>query len=136
MASAHNLSLTITSLLTILFGIFHLADDISRGVSPAGLTNLTVIFVLALWLYATLALVERRSGQVVILVMSFLSSGVPVIHMLGRSGIAGSASAGAVRAFFFAATLLALGGTAICSVILSGRGLWSLRRGRAPQENA
>ncbi|MEO8505648.1 MAG: hypothetical protein ABI609_17260 [Acidobacteriota bacterium] len=136
MASAHNLSLTITSLLTILFGILHLADDISRGVSPAGLTNLTVIFVLALWLYATLALVERRSGQVVILVMSFLISGVPVIHMLGRSGIAGSASAGSVRAFFFAATLLALGGTAICSVILSLRGLWSLRRGRAPQANA
>ena len=126
----HDIILTATSLLTILLGIFHLADDISRGVSPGGLTNLTVVFVLAIWLYATLALVERRSGLVIILVMSLLISGVPVIHMVGRSGIAGAASAGFGRAFFFAATLLALGGTAIVSVFLSMRGLWSLRRGR------
>ena len=30
----HNVLLTITSLLSILFGTFHLADDIARGMSP------------------------------------------------------------------------------------------------------
>ena len=129
----HNVTLTVASLLTIVFGILHLADDISRGFSPAGFTNLTVIFFLALWLYATLALVERRSGHIIILVLSLLSAAVPAIHMSGRTGLVGGASAGSFAAFFFATTLLALGGTAIVSVILSVQGLWNLRRGRAPQ---
>jgi hypothetical protein len=32
----HNDMLTIASLLSILFGTFHLADDINRGMSPEG----------------------------------------------------------------------------------------------------
>jgi len=127
----HSVVLTVTSLLSIVFAVCHLADDISRGMSPAGLTNVPVVVVLAVWLYATLVLAERRAGLAIILGLSSLVSAIPVIHMLGRSGLAGGASAGSGGAFFFAATLLALGGTAICSVVLSARGLWSLRRSRA-----
>jgi uncharacterized membrane protein YGL010W len=69
----NQVALTITSLLSILFSMFHLADDIVYGMSPGRLSNLP---------------------------------------------------------FFFVWTLLALGVTAVFSVILSARGLWSLRRGQ------
>lgn len=58
----HTVTLTITSLLSVLFTTFHLTDDIVRGMSPGGLSNLPVVLVLAVWLYATLVLGERRSG--------------------------------------------------------------------------
>lgn len=123
-----NTVLTITSVLTILFTMVHLADDYSRGFSPGGLNNLPVAPVLALWLYSALMLVERRLGLVVILVMSLLASGLPVLHMAGKSGITGGATPESAGAFFFAWTLLALGAVSIFSVIASARGLWSLRR--------
>jgi len=124
----HKVTLTITSLLSILFTTFHLTDDIVRGMFPGRLTVLPVVLVLAVWLYATLVLVERRSGCVIILVMSLLASGLPVIHMRGSGGVTAGIKSGG--AFFFAWTLIALGVTAIFSVILSARGLWSLRRGQ------
>jgi hypothetical protein len=96
--------------------------------SPRGLSSLPVVLVLAGWLYATLVLAERRSGCVIILVLSLLASGLPVIHMKGSGGVTGGIKSGG--AFFFAWTLLALGVTAIFSVILSARGLHSLRRGQ------
>jgi len=113
----HAVMLTITSLLTILFTTFHLADDIVRGFSPGGLSNLSVV------------LVERRSGYVIVLVLSLLASGLPVIHMTGK-GVAGGRIAGSSGAFFFVWTLLAVGVTAVFSVILAARGLWNLRRGQ------
>ena len=125
--------LTITSLLTILFAMFHLTDDIVHGFAPGGLSNLPVAFVVAVWLYATLMLVERRSGYVIILVLSLLTSGIPVIHMKGSRGITGGITSGG--GFFFAWTLLALGVTAVFSVILSVRGLWNLRRGQPRQSD-
>jgi hypothetical protein len=123
-----NVALTVTSLLSVLFTLVHLADDYSRGFSPGGLTP--VAPVLAIWVYATLVLGERRWSRVVILVMSLLASGLPVLHMMGRSGITGGATAKSAGAFFFAWTLLVLGVTSVVSVILSVRGLWSLRRGQ------
>ena len=126
----HNVILTITSLLSIFFTMVHLADDYSRGFSVGGLTSLPVVPVLAIWVYATLVLGERRSGHVIMLVMSLLASGLPVIHMMGRSGLTGGATAKSAGALFFALTLLVVGVTSVCSVILSARGLWSLRRAR------
>jgi hypothetical protein len=124
-------TLTITSLLSILFTTFHLTDDIVHGMSPGGVSNLPVVLVLGVWLYATLVLAERRSGCVIILIMSLLASGLPVVHMTGSGGVTGGIKSGG--AFFFAWTLLALGVTAIFSVILSARGLRSLRRGGQPK---
>lgn len=126
----HNVPLTITSLLSILFTTFHITDDIVYKISPGGLSNLTVVVFLVVWLYAMLVLVEGRLGYVIVLLLSLLAAAVPILHMNGSSGItAGISNRGG--AFFFAWTLLALEATAVFSVILSVRGLWSLRRGRA-----
>ena len=115
-------ALVVTSLLSILLTTLHLTDDIVRGIAPAGLTNLTAVVFWVVWLYATVVLAERRAGYVIILLASVVGAGVPVLHMTG-SGIAPSRGG-----FFFAWTLLALAVTATFSVILSARGLWSLRR--------
>jgi len=124
----HNVMLTITSLLSILFMTFHLTDDIVRGMEKGGLSNLVAVPIFVVWLYGTLVLAERRSGYIIILLGSLLGSGVPVIHMMG-AGV-GGAIARSSGAFFFIWTLLALGVTALFSVILSVCGLWSLRRGQ------
>jgi hypothetical protein len=127
-----NVSLVVTSVLTMLLAMVHLADDYSRGFSKAagGFSGTPVPLVLALWLFATLVWVDRRSGLVTILLMSLLCSGLPVLHMMGKSGITGGATPKTAGALFFALTLLAVGTTAICSVMLAVRGLWQLRRGR------
>src|SRR6185436_19533828 len=122
-----NIMLTIASLLSILFSTFHLADDIDRGMSPGGLPNLIAVVICVVWLYGTLALAGRRSGYIIILIASLLSMGVPVIHMRGPGIGFGTIRSGG---FFFIWTLLAMGVTALFSVILSVRGLWSLRRGQ------
>jgi hypothetical protein len=122
-----NVLLTIASLLTILLGTFHLADDVARGMSPGGLLNLVGIVICVILLYATLMLAGRRSGYVIILLASLLFMAIPVIHMRGRGIGFGTIRSGG---FFFVWTLLALGETALFSVILSVRGLWSLRRGQ------
>jgi hypothetical protein len=47
------------------------------------------------------------------------------------SGLVGGDIAESSGAFFFVWTLIALGVTTLFSVILSARGLWSLRRGQS-----
>ncbi|MDQ3819384.1 MAG: hypothetical protein M3362_17135 [Acidobacteriota bacterium] len=123
----HNVTLTVASLLSILFGTFHLADDIDRGMSPGGLPNLLAVVICVVWLYGTLVLAGRRSGYIIILVASLLLMGVPVIHLRGAGVGFGTTRSGGV---FFIWTLLALGVTALFSVVLSVRGLWGLRRGQ------
>jgi hypothetical protein len=125
----HRLTLTITSLLSILFTSFHFADDIVRGFEPGKVSNYGGVVILVVWLYAALVLAERRSGYVIILLLSILASGVPVLHMMG-AGLVGGRIAGSNGVFFWVWTLLALGVTASFSAILSARGLWSLQRGQ------
>jgi hypothetical protein len=119
--------LTITSLLSILFFTLHLTDDIVRGMEPGGLSNLIGgVLISVLWLYGTLVLAERRSGYIIILLGSLLGLGVPVLHMRGKGVGVASGIANSSGGFFFVWTLIALGVTALFSVILSARGLWSL----------
>jgi len=119
--------LTIASLLSVLLMTFHLADDIVRGMEKGGLSNLVAVPIFVVWLYGTLVLAERRSGYVIILIASLLGLGIPFIHMRGAGvGEIARSSGG----FFFVWTLIALGVTALFSVILSARGLWSLQRGQ------
>ena len=129
----HNLMLTITSLLTILFMTLHLTSDTLHakvGTAEAGGSTLVAVPVLAIWLYGTLVLAERRSGYIIMLVGSLLASGMPVIHMMGAGGVFHGQIAKSSPAFLFVWTLHALGLTAMFSLILSVRGLWSLRRGQ------
>jgi hypothetical protein len=125
----HNSILTIASLLSILFMTFHLTGDIIRGMASGRVSNLFGVLILVVWLYGTLVLAERRSGYVIILLGSLLGSGMPVIHMMGK-GVGGD-FAKSSGAFFFVWTLIALGVTALFSVILSARGLWSLQWGQS-----
>jgi len=125
----HNVMLTIASLLSILFMTFHLTDDIVRGMEPGTLPNFGGVLIFVVWLYGTLVLAERRSGYVIILLGSLLGAGVPVIHMMGK-GVGGKIAQSS-GGFFFVWTLLALGVTALFSVILSVRGLWSLQSGQS-----
>ena len=120
-----NVMLTIASLLSVLFTTFHVTDDIVRGMEPGTLSDLIVVPILVVWLHGTLVLAGKRSGYVIILLGSLLGLLVPVIHMKG-AGV-GGAIAKSSGAFFFIWTLIALGVTALFSVILSARGLWGHR---------
>ena len=122
----HSVLLTVASLLSILLSMFHLTDDIIRGMEKGGASNLVAVPILVVWLYGTLVLAERRSGYVIVLLGSLLAAGMPVIHMTGVG--VGGAIAKSGGAFFFVWTLLALGVTGLFSVILSVRGLWNLQR--------
>ena len=124
-----NLLLTITSLLSVLFMTFHLTDDIVRGFEKGGVLDLIAIPILVVWLYGALVLAGRRSGYVIMLLGSLLGLLVPVLHMT-RMGVGGEIAKSS-GAFFFIWTIIALGVTALISLILSVRGLWSLRRGQS-----
>ena len=125
-----NVMLTIASLISILLMTLHLTDDIIRGFEPGGIKNLIGVLILVVWLYGTLALAERRSGYIIILLGSLLGSGVPVIHMMG-AGLVGGKIADSSGVFFWVWTLLAIGVTASVSALLAAQGLWRLQRARA-----
>jgi hypothetical protein len=122
--------LVIASLLSILLMTFHLTDDIIRGMASGEASNLLGVLILVVWLYGTLVLAERRSGYVIMLLGSLLGLGVPVIHMMGKGVGVGGNIARSSGAFFFVWTLIAVGVTALFSIILSVRGLWILKWGQ------
>ena len=114
-----SVALTIASLLSILLMTLHLADDVVRGFERATV-SLFAVPILVIWLYGTLALAGRRSGYVIILLASLLGTLAPIIHFRGmRDEFAQSSGA-----FSFVWTLIALGVTALFSVVLSARELW------------
>ena len=123
--------LTMTSLLSILLFSFHLADDIVRGLENGGLSNLTAVPIMVVWLYGTLVLAERRSGTIIVLLFSLLGSGIPVIHMMGKGIGIHARLAKYPGHFFFVWTLIALGVTTVFSVILAIRELRSLKQSEA-----
>jgi hypothetical protein len=125
-----NALLIVASLLSILLLTLHVADDIVRGISKAEPSNIALL-VLVVLLYGTLVLNERRSGHVIMLLVGFFAAAMPVIHMRGAHYPELAKSAGG---FFFVWTLWALGGLGGLTLILSARGLWSLRRGQLRQQ--
>jgi hypothetical protein len=128
----HSDMLTVASLLSVLFFTLHLTDDIVRGIEPGGLSNLVGgVLISVVWLYAALVLAGRRSGYVILLIGSLLGLGIPFIHMRGKGVGVASGIANSGGGFFFVWTLIALGVTALFSVVLSAHGLWGLRRGRS-----
>ena len=130
----HKLVLIIASLLSILLMTLHETDDIVRGMEPGTLFDLVLVPILAVWLYGTLVLADRRSGHVIILLGSLLSLVVPVIHMKG-AGVGGTIAKSS-GAFFFIWTLIALATTALFSAMLSAHGLWEqLPRRESPRQS-
>ena len=126
----HNPMLTIASMFAILLATFHIADDVVRGFEPGGFKNVSGILIMFVWLYGTLALAGRRSGYIIVLLGSILGCLMPLAHMRG-AGLAGGRVANSSGMYFFVWTLLALGVTSVFSLVLSARGLWSLRRRRS-----
>ena len=122
----HNTTLVVTSLLSMLLLTLHITDDIVRGISKAESSN-TALVVFVVLLYGTLALAERRSGHVIMLLVGLLAAAMPVMHMRGTHYGDIAKSAGG---FFFVWSLWALGGLGGVTVILSALGLWNLRRGQ------
>lgn len=131
----HNLLLTVASLLSILFFTLHLAGDIVYGYEPGTTVNLIAVPIAVVWLYGTLVLAERRSGYIIILLASLLSSVVPVVHMQGKGVGVASRMVNTGGHFFFVWTLLALGATGLFGVILSARALWNPQWGRSRSFN-
>jgi len=120
-----NVTLTITSLVSILFFTFHLSDDIVRGFEPGGFRQINGIVILVVWLYGTMVLSGRRSGYIIILLGSLLTSLMPVAHMRG-AGLVGGRVAHTSGMLFWVWTLITVGATALFSVVLSVRELWRL----------
>jgi hypothetical protein len=122
----HNVILVIASLLAVILMTFHLTDDIVRGMEPGTLFDLIPVPILAVWLYGTVALPEKRLGYVIVLLGSLLGLIVPFIHMKG-TGV-GGAIGKFPGSFFFIWTLYGLSVTSFFSGILAVRELWEHRR--------
>src|SRR5450755_4040318 len=121
----HNTMLTVASLLSIFFLTLHITDDIVRGISKAESSN-TALLVLAVFLYGTLVLPERRSGHVIMLLIGLFAAAMPVMHMRGAHYGEIAKSPGG---FFFVWTLWALGGRTVGSAtdaapVVQGNGRW------------
>jgi hypothetical protein len=121
-------TLIVTSLLTVLFSSFHLADDVVRGFEPGGTSNYIGILIVAVFLYTVLALSNYRAGLVIIMLGSLGGSYVPYLHMTGN-GLVGPRVINSGAVFFWVWTNFALGATALVTAVLAAQELWtSLRR--------
>lgn len=132
-----NLMLPIASLFSILLVTLHLTSDTihaSAGTPEAGGSTLIAVPILAVWLYGTLVLAERRSGHVIMLVGSLLALLMPALHVIGPAGIFHGAIARSSPAFLFVWTFHALGVLGLFCFALAVRGLWSLRRDKRSQD--
>ena len=122
-----NVTLTIMSLLTILFLTFHLSDEITRGMEPGRLNMVMPVFVLAFWAYGALALAGRRAGYIIMLLGAIIGTGIPIAHMAG-GGLVSSRIANSRAAFFWVWQNFTLGVISASSLILAVRALWSTRK--------
>ena len=131
MKPVHVHVLTITALLSVFLGSFHLADDVVLRIEPGGSSNYIGIVITAVYLYAVLMLPNRRSAHAIVLLFSIGGAGVPYLHMQGV-GMVGGRAANSTHMFFWVWTIMALGMTTIVSAVLAANGLWNLRHGRRP----
>ena len=123
-----NRTLTVTSLLTILFLTFHLSDEITRGMEQGRLNMVIPIFVLAAWAYGAVALAGRRSGYIIMLLGAIIGTGVPILHMSGAAGLVSSRIANSRAAFFWVWQNFTLCVISAFSLMLAVRELWRFKR--------
>lgn len=127
----NNHILVIASLLSILLTTLHLTSDTIHaraGTPEAGGSTLVGVPILAIWLYGTLLLRERRSGLVIMLIGSLLTLAMPVVHVMGAGGLFHGAIARSSPAFLFVWTLHAMGVLGMFSFILAVRALWQRQK--------
>lgn len=126
-----NLVLQVTSLLSIVLASFHLVDDTVYGSEKGAAVNVLIVVILAVWLYGTLMLSERRAGHVIMLLGSLLGLAIFFIHLAGTGGLAGITIGKLSGAFFYVWTLVALAVVSLLSLTASAHGLWNLQRSKA-----
>ena len=116
--------LTITSLLLVLLLTFHMSGDIVYGWEPGGVANLVgTVLISVVWLYGTLVLFERRSGNHHLL-LSALFIGRPVHSHEGERCRLRHTASHTSRHVFFRLTLLAIACSSLLRHPLSAR-LWT-----------
>src|SRR5688572_20378362 len=104
----HTITLTITAMLTVLFGSFHLSDDIVKGIEPGGTSNFNGILILATYLFATVMLAGRKWAHAIVWIGSLGCAAVPYLHMTGV-GLVGGKITNAGGKFFWVWTMMAMG---------------------------
>jgi len=117
--------LTITSLFTILLLTFHISDEVARGMEHGGLNMVIPLLIVAVWLYGTVVLAERRSGYIIMLLIAFFGIGIPILHMSGIGLVGGRVATDSPGAFFWVWQNMAMCVISAFSLIVAGRCLWN-----------
>jgi hypothetical protein len=120
----NQVTLTISSLLTILLFSLHWADEVSRGIEPGTVSASGGLVILAVWLCGALVFTESRAGLVIVLLGAILASGVPVLHMQHAGLVGGRIAVNSSGALFWVWTNIALGASGMLSLVLAARALW------------
>jgi len=114
--------LIVASLLTLLFTIVHLTQDVMH--QPDGTNKIPIpIVIFAVWLYGTLMLSDRILGYIIMLFGGLIGAAMIILH---SKGIVISNSGG----FFFVWTLFVLSTTGWFTMILAAREIWMTLRSR------
>jgi hypothetical protein len=114
--------LIVASLITLLFMIVHLTQDVMR--QPDGTNKIPIpIVIFAVWLYGTLMLSDRILGYIIMLFGGLIGAAMIILH---SKGIVISNSGG----FFFVWTLFVLSTTGWFTMILAAREIWITLRSR------
>jgi len=114
--------LIVASLITLLFMIVHLTQDVMH--QPDGTNKIPIpIVIFAVWLYGTLMLSDRILGYIIMLFGGLIGAAMIILH---SKGIVISNSGG----FFFVWTLFVLSTTGWFTMILAAREIWTTVRSR------
>jgi hypothetical protein len=124
-----DLVLVITSLISIVFVTFHFASDVLRahpGNNEGGGSTLVAVPIVVVWLYGTLLLAGRKSGNIIMLIGGVIALGMPIIHVNGPTGFfTGQLARSAPGDFIFVWTLHVLAVTGLFSMVLAVQALVS-----------
>lgn len=113
--------LTVTSLLSIVFLMLHIADDISRGFDSTGISNMIPIAVVVALVYGILIYRDRSPGIIAAVLVAVFAVGMPVLHLRSARINEIAQSSGGL---FFIFTLWALGVTGMLGIVLSIQVIW------------
>ena len=125
----NDLILVIMSLISIVFVTIHFASDVLRahaGNPEGGGSTLVAVPIVVVWLYGTLMLAGRRSGNIIMLIGAVIAFGMPIIHVNGPSGFfTGQLARSTPGDFIFVWTLHVLAVTGLFSFVLAVQALVS-----------
>lgn len=120
-------SLVVASLLANVLMMFHVTDDIIRGISPPNPNNANGVFIFVVWLFGILALSERMLGYAIMFLGGLFAAAMPFLHMRGRSYLRIASSS---EGFFFVWDLYAVGTLGVFCMVISAYALWNAWRQR------